>query len=934
MGTELIGRDSELSIVSEFLDRVEEGPASLLVEGEPGIGKSVLWQRAVEEAQGRLRVLSSCPSRSEVQLPFVVLNDVLDPVFTEILPTLAAPRRNALEVALLRAQPRRAPPNPQAVALATLDALRAVSASEPVLVAIDDAPWMDTSSGRALRFVFRRVELEPIRLLITARTRDAGDVQVGMDAQRVPSRRLRLGPLSVAAISRLLSTRLNASIPRHILLRLHEQSGGNPFYALQIARVLLGRGFDDIGPHDPLPVPPALRDMIAERLSALSVRARRAALYAAALSKPTIGALAVLRDGASLVDALDEAVSAEIIEVRGQHVRFAHPLLASVLYSDARASERRAVHAELADAVADAEERGRHVALAAIGPDAAAALALDEAARAAAVRGAPAAAAALFEDAHGLTPSDDVAQGFRRAIGAIDHHLAAGDLTAAEQLAAALLPVVDSGIERASLRYRLASIRGRQYSWAEADRMLEAASRDAIGSGGFLSKIYQERAAVGLVRGDVNGAATNARLALSAARDGADREQEANATIRLALYQFILGRGFEPELLAHVAALEGTSVLELGDPLPMFDLEVAHAIMLKWADDFGGARTRLEERYRRAHELGNEAALPFILYHLSELEAWAGDLERAESYASEGKRIAEVGEQGALRPAVLYASALVDAYRGRVDEARCEAEGVLDACAQTGNVPVTQMAHAVLGFLALSLGDVAATERQLGVIGDSMAAIGAGEPGLVRFHADEIEALVALGDLERAERMVEYLAERGRSLDRPWTLVACARGRALLQAATGQPEAALDSIERALLMHARLPMPFELGRTLLVRGTTQRRMKRKRAARDSLEAALQIFERIGTPLWSDRARSELRRIGIRPPSPLALSATEERVAALVAAGHTNREVASALFMSVKTVDSNLSRIYRKLGVRSRTELAHKILSANGTADRP
>jgi DNA-binding CsgD family transcriptional regulator len=149
--------------------------------------------------------------------------------------------------------------------------------------------------------------------------------------------------------------------------------------------------------------------------------------------------------------------------------------------------------------------------------------------------------------------------------------------------------------------------------------------------------------------------------------------------------------------------------------------------------------------------------------------------------------------------------------------------------------------------------------------------------------------------------------------------------QALLLAARGNPDAAAAAAEEALTHHERLPMPFELARTLLARGQLRRRAKQKRAARESLQEALQIFQRLGAPLWAERARAELRRIGLRPPAPLELTPTEERVAGLVAAGHTNQEAAQALFLSVHTVEDNLRRIYRKLGVRSRTELAAKRL---------
>jgi len=227
----------------------------------------------------------------------------------------------------------------------------------------------------------------------------------------------------------------------------------------------------------------------------------------------------------------------------------------------------------------------------------------------------------------------------------------------------------------------------------------------------------------------------------------------------------------------------------------------------------------------------------------------------------------------------------------------------------------------VLGFLELSIGNPSAAHAQLDGMAGELEDLGIGEPGLYPFVPEEIEALLGLGLFDRANALTEGLERRGGELGRPRLLATGARCRAYLLAATGDLTAALASLEAALRHHARFAVPLELGRTLLAKGQVLRRLKQKRAARETLQEAVQIFERLGAPLWAQRARAELVRVGLRPPAPLDLTPTEERVAALVAAGHTNREVAQALFVSVHTVEDNLRRIYRKLGVRSRTELA-------------
>jgi len=204
--------------------------------------------------------------------------------------------------------------------------------------------------------------------------------------------------------------------------------------------------------------------------------------------------------------------------------------------------------------------------------------------------------------------------------------------------------------------------------------------------------------------------------------------------------------------------------------------------------------------------------------------------------------------------------------------------------------------------------------------------MGVEEPAYFRINPDEIEVVVAMGRLDEAHALLVPFEDKGRQLDRAWAIATAARCRALLAAAQGDLPAALKAADEAVLEHDRLPLPFELGRTLLVKGTVERRAKRKREARDTLTRALEAFEMLGAATWADRARGELARIGGRPPAPLALTPTEGRVAELVAAGSTNREVADALFVSVHTVEANLKRIYRKLGIRSRTELASRFRS--------
>ncbi|MGE5433874.1 MAG: helix-turn-helix transcriptional regulator, partial [Candidatus Doudnabacteria bacterium] len=253
---------------------------------------------------------------------------------------------------------------------------------------------------------------------------------------------------------------------------------------------------------------------------------------------------------------------------------------------------------------------------------------------------------------------------------------------------------------------------------------------------------------------------------------------------------------------------------------------------------------------------------------------------------------------------------------------------------EVGVVPAHLEMLAIRGFLEHSLGDAGEAHRFLGPLPRVAAEAGFGEPALFRFHGDAIETLLALGEQEAAATLLTELEEQGRALQRVWAQTIASRCRALFSAAAGDTDAVYANIDRAFELHELLQEPFERGRTLLALGTLQRRDRKKRSARESLTQALAVFDDLGARLWSEKARAELNRIGGRAPGPGGLTPTEERVAALIAAGRTYREVADALFMSPKTVQWNLSKIYRKLGIRSRAQLPAKLAAESGSPRDP
>jgi DNA-binding CsgD family transcriptional regulator len=546
-------------------------------------------------------------------------------------------------------------------------------------------------------------------------------------------------------------------------------------------------------------------------------------------------------------------------------------------------------------------------------PDEHVAAALEQAALTAAARGAPDVAAELAELAATLTPLDRLPARWRRRTDAGAYLFRAGDTARARRHLEALVEEMPAGRDRAEALLVLAEILSYDEGEPVAVPVLERALGEAAASRVLQARIHIEIARVYF---DLSYAARHAETGLALAQLAGDPGLAGKALVRKLYLDFWTGRGLAMEL--------GEKAIELEQEARPARVEdraaMALGVCLKQADRFDEARHRFEQMLHAAREEGDESSLLNLLAHMADLECWAGNWPAAERYAADSWEVGEQVGQRAWRSIPLYVRALIDAHLGRVGAARVEAgEGL--SVATTARDPWTIMLlSGALGFAELTAGNLEEAEASLSRavhVGDR---IGLAEPTAWRFHANHIEAVIGLGDLDRAERLLGRLDGWGRATGRPWTLATAARCRALLLAARGDTDGAVQALEQALRHHDQLAMPFELGRTLLVMGQVQRRAKRKRAAKEYLQRAQGIFDSLPALLWAERARAELSRLGLRPPAPLTLTATEERVAALAASGHTNRQVAQALFLSPKTVEANLARIYRKLGISSRAEL--------------
>ena len=493
----ILGREGELARVTSFIGSVPGGPSALLLEGAAGIGKTTLWQAGVSIARARgHRVLSCRGAEPEALLSYAALGDLFD--FE--LPDLPAPQQRALDAALLRAELEGAPPDQRAVSVASLGVLRALAASGPVLVAIDDVQWLDVPSARALAFVVRRLEDAPVRVLVTLRVGSGGDpLGLGRTGPAPVLHRLPIGRLSEEAMTRLLRARTEGRLTHPILLRVHRMSEGNPLFALEIARALTEHGVRP-APGEPLPVPGDLQGLLGARLAALPSSAADGLLVVAAAARPTedlVVAAAARPDRASAD--LRRAEQAGILQRAGGRLAFTHPLLGSTVYAAAMPQVRRSVHRRLADLVVDPEERARHLALAASGPHPDVARALEEAGRHARRGGAPDAAAELLELARTLTPPEDGLELLRRSVEAADYHFDAGDATRATALLHEAAAMARPGRDRARILFHLASI-----SWLDMPRvqgLSEQALQEAGDAADIRAAIHEHLAWVGIYRG-------------------------------------------------------------------------------------------------------------------------------------------------------------------------------------------------------------------------------------------------------------------------------------------------------------------------------------------------------------------------------------------------------------------------------------------------
>jgi DNA-binding CsgD family transcriptional regulator len=917
---EVVGREVELAASERLLERAAEGPAALVVEGAAGIGKTTVWRAGVAAAAGRgFAVLVCRPAEAEARLSYSGLGDLLGPLAAAVLPQLPGPQRVALEAALLVRDGGGRPLDRRTVSVGVLIALRTLAAVGPVLLAIDDVQWLDAPTRRLLEYALRRVQEEHLAVLVSVRT-GAAAAALPLELETFAGSRREvvcLGPLSLAALHRLLRDRLGLSPSRPVLVRIHRAAAGNPFYALEIARLLKdGDGLLQ----GRLPVPGQVTELLAARLRRLPAATREALLVAACLSRPSLELL----DGEALAPAGQAGIVSVLADGR---VAFTHPLFASAVYDGAPAARRRGLHLELAERVTSIEERARHLALGTTGRDGRAAGEVRAAAGRALARGAPDAAAELYQQAQRL--SDEREQQLVCAVAAAGCHLRAGDMSAARDLLAAAVAELPAGLLRARALWRLADVHIYQDDYPRALGLLERARAEA-GEGELAAEIELDLAYTHNAVGDMRAADPHAqdavRLAARLQRPGLLAE----ALAVTSMTGFLLGRRADWQRLERALALE-----DWDRPSQiMVRPTLIAALLYSWVGDFAKGQSMYAELQRQLLERGDESGLMLGSYLRVAPDCWRGDIRGACRLADDLRERATLLGSEAMHAAALAAASIAHAYAGEEALVRSEAAEALALFARVGWAVGRAWPVMALGMLELSLGNPAAAERVLSPLTEFMREVGLAEPwGPAPFLPDAVEALVRLGRLEEAQPLLAELEASAARVDRAAALAAASRCRALLLAEHGDAEAALNAIAQALCQHDRVPMPIERARTLLVKGQLDRRARRWRAAQQSLHQALAIFEQAGAGAWAGQARTELGRVRLYHRPEGELTDSETRVAQLAATGLTNRQVAAQLFISAKTVEATLARAYRKLGIRSRAELGARLGAEQAAAQK-
>ena len=915
---QVIGRTELFTAAREQLGR----GGSVLLHGPAGIGKStVLRALAAEYGQEARTVLRCSPTESESHLPFLALADLLGLVLDEVSERLPAAQRTALEAALTGRGESTLQRDGLALRLAVLSALRALADAGPVLVVADDAQWLDPASAELLGFAARRLGETPVRMLWAVRT-EGEEYDRHLRASPPDTLAIRLGPLSRAQMSVLLDRRGYTGLPRSTVRDIHRTSGGNALFALELSRALAENATAP-RPGEPLPVPTSLRALVLNRLEMLSEEARRTLLVASAGARPTLALLhAAGRANAEAETAQAAALGLLATEPEGPAVRFAHPMISAALYAEAPAQERRAVHAALSTAASDPIERARHLALATNGTDPEVAARLAEAAALARDRGAPSVAAQLCLLAARHTPVDGDPSPDALRLQATEDAITAGELDLARDIAREVLSRTSVPAER--VRAWIAVIETAGHAMSEVDAIFPQALADAGDDPRLLALVhYQLTWRAVLVKGDFDEAREEAAYAAELAARAGARYTELMALAFQAQIETLMGHPDAPATIKR--ALE-----EPQDPRVACHHNGAGYSRFRWlimSDQLPEARAAVTGLLREVRRHGWVESEVHFLRGVAETELHSGQCGRALDLARESLRLARDTGIGEVASAVL--TSLAEAAGGQVDRALTLAREAVEHAEEDGDQMYVSRALAALGHAELVAGDLPAAVRSLRRVREVEQGLGITDPARGRWHADLAEALVGTGELTEAQDLIDVTREQALRLDRDSVLAVLDRAEALLRAARGEREAAIAQLTAAQDRLGALGYGLEGARAAFALARL-----RPDAGPTAYDEAARLFRRCRALPWLrqvEAAAAERTAAAVPPQAPAqggpagldgldGLASMERQVAGLVMEGATNREIAARLFISVKTVEATLTRVYRKLGIRSRVDI--------------
>jgi DNA-binding CsgD family transcriptional regulator len=885
---------------------------SVLVIGPTGIGKSTVLSLLAAERTG-VRVLRAAAAQVESGLPYLTLVDLFGNVLAEHGSLLPGHLRGALDAALLRTVAPNTPQDELAVRLAVLELLRALAAQTPVLLVIDDVQWVDEPSAGVLHFVARRLAGLSVQMLAAERT-EGGAPRTQLCPE--PCLELPLRPLPVEGVADLLRARFGAALSRASVARVHAASGGNPLFAVELGRAITERG-EPLAGVEPLPVPDRLRALLSARLAALPGTGAAALVALAAAARPSRPLLE--RAGIDPASDLADAVAAGVVTIGADGAAsFSHPLLREMVYADADAGTRRSAHERLAAALDDPVERARHLALARPNLDEALASTLADAAAVARRRGAPVVAADLARLAAERTP--DPGRAPARWLEAARHAYAAGLSEEARRLAGAALRDAADGATRVAARLLLVELAGQDKS--RIGPLLDAAFVEAEAVPELVARVRLYRAHKAFYDGDTESALAELKRAEGMAEQAGDAE----CLVEVLAWRGSMESAFN--IRGGEEIMERAVVLSRG--LPLSSAVVSARQMTTGAallrGDVAEAVRRIEALRVAVERSGTVNDLATVLHTVSSVYSRAGRCADALAAGHYCMRLYTDIAAGAPGQGLLV-GALVELGGGTLEQAEAYARDAVTAIEAAGDEDWLKGAHALQGQILLLRGDpVAAVEpmRRAYALEQRRGPI---DPAVYLWHADFVEALVGAGAREEAAAVLAEMTGQARRLERHVVELGLARAAAVLGtvragAVPGTPRAGAEALAAALERWAAHPYPLEIARAWHVLGVLERRAHRRGAAREALTEAIGRYAAAGAAPWKAAAEAELARLdGSRGAS---LSETERRIVDLVRGGATNREIARATFLSVKAVEANLTRLYRRFGVRGRDQLARTL----------